>query len=325
MQITKSEVRWNDSLSVTTSKAYLDYISAENGWLANAEGGLFIAYFIKRFPLFRMITFVCDVNSINGQIVGAEEKQEFLESLIRFVKIDMKIDMINQSPAFAIFEFAPRKSVFAPFGSYRIDLHNSEDELWSRIHGKHKNVIRNAIKRGVSVKKGSQYLNVAIDVVSQTLARSNLPPLNRGKIIGLAENIGENIQAYVCYYQEQLQGVAIFVYSRESAFYLWGGSIVSPLTGAINYLHWIAINDFKNEGVRTYDFVGGRLRPEKGSKIEGIQRFKSRFGSDFVTGYLWRYPINYKGRIFRVLYTAYNYLRGRKTNDIIDDERAKKN
>ena len=50
--------------------------------------------------------------------------------------------------------------------------------------------------------------------------------------------------------------------------------------------------EFKKMGVREYDFMGARLNVEKGSKLEGIQRFKSRFGGELKKGYLWKYEIN---------------------------------
>ena len=43
-------------------------------------------------------------------------------------------------------------------------------------------------------------------------------------------------------------------------------------------------------------------KPKKGSKQETIQRFKSRFGSQMVEGYLWKCPI----RPFR--YKLPNYI-----------------
>jgi lipid II:glycine glycyltransferase (peptidoglycan interpeptide bridge formation enzyme) len=48
--------------------------------------------------------------------------------------------------------------------------------------------------------------------------------------------------------------------------------------GSSNLLQWEIIKKLKSLGVREYDFVGGRVEVPKGSKLEGIQRFKQRFG-----------------------------------------------
>ena len=84
----------------------------------------------------------------------------------------------------------------------------------------------------------------------------------------------------------------------------------------------------KERGVLLYDFVGARVNPEPGSKLEGIQRFKSRFGGEMKVGYMWRYvnrPVRYK--IYNLLLNSYmKYVRHDNTfSDIIKEERSKGN
>ena len=84
----------------------------------------------------------------------------------------------------------------------------------------------------------------------------------------------------------------------------------------------------KERGVMKYDFVGARVNPEPGSKLEGIQRFKSRFGGEMKVGYMWRYvnrPIRYK--LYSLLLNMYmKYVRHDNTfSDIIKEERSKGN
>jgi lipid II:glycine glycyltransferase (peptidoglycan interpeptide bridge formation enzyme) len=52
----------------------------------------------------------------------------------------------------------------------------------------------------------------------------------------------------------------------------------------------------RDKGVTRYDFVGARLDVEEGSKYEGIQRFKARFGADLR-----------KGLTFRVVFSPFKY------------------
>ena len=87
----------------------------------------------------------------------------------------------------------------------------------------------------------------------------------------------------------------------------------------MNLLHWEAIKYFKEKGIKRYDFVGARISPEKGSKLEGIQRFKSRFGPTLKRGYLWKKNIN------PLKTNLYNFLVLIKTlnckGDVVDQER----
>ena len=60
-------------------------------------------------------------------------------------------------------------------------------------------------------------------------------------------------------------------FSNHSAYYVYGGSVPEPTRGAMNLLHWEAIQIFRELGVKRYDFVGVRIDPEKGSKQEGLK------------------------------------------------------
>ena len=97
-----------------------------------------------------------------------------------------------------------------------------------------------------------------------------------------------------------------------------GGSIPKPQAGSTNLLQWEAIRLFRRLGVRQYDFVGARTDPKKGSKIEGIMRFKRRFGGQLIQGYMWKYPF----RPFK--YYLYSLAaRVRSGGDYVDQERHK--
>ena len=69
---------------------------------------------------------------------------------------------------------------------------------------------------------------------------------------------------------------------------MYGGSVEKPYSGSLNLLQFEAMKFLQSRGVREYDLVGARIKVEQGSKYEGIQRFKSRFGARLVQGYAFR-------------------------------------
>lgn len=83
--------------------------------------------------------------------------------------------------------------------------------------------------------------------------------------------------------------------------------------------------DLKKEGVKKYDFMGARINVEIGSKLEGIQRFKSRFGGELKRGFLWKYI--YKPYKVKMIYAIQNLrykLRGQNyLGDAIDQESSR--
>jgi hypothetical protein len=319
MQIRRlSGIQWNDSLSICASEGYLSSYSDDYGWLSDQDSNLFIPFRVRERLSFRELVFECDVDSfIESSPVSVEEKREFLKDAVRYAREVMKIDNIAQPPSHAVFQVAPVNSISVPFGSYRIDLSQSSDDMWNNVHSKHKNVIRKSEKSGVVVKSGIEHLDVAAELVSETLKRSGLKSHYAER---LSKKLSDHIAAYICEHDGKLQGSAIFLFSKKGALYMWGGSIDSPFTGAVNFLHWNAIRDFKNMGVKCYDFVGARINPVPGSKTEGLQRFKSRFGASLYQGYLWKYPMSWKCGCYSILRKYYLRMNGRSADDVIDQE-----
>ena len=72
------------------------------------------------------------------------------------------------------------------------------------------------------------------------------------------------------------------------------------------------------------------LAPESirtpGSKLEGIQRFKERFGGELKKGFIWKYPVNgLKYFLFQIFTRVFYLIKFQKyEGDIIEQERKRK-
>ena len=222
----------------------------------------------------------------------------------------------------------PEKAEYCKFGSYIIELDKSEDDIFAGFHTKHRNVVRKAEKDGLTVDFGHQYADVCYEQIKDTYERQQRVAYSKEHFEKL-KLLGENVDFWVVKNGDEIQGCAVLLWSKGfSSYYLHGGSCAHPHGGALNLLHWEAIKKMKQRGVLKYDFVGARVNPEPGSKLEGIQRFKSRFGGEMKVGYMWRYvnrPIRYK--LYSLLLNMYmKYVRHDNTfSDIIKEERSKGN
>jgi len=108
----------------------------------------------------------------------------------------------------------------------------------------------------------------------------------------------------LAYYDNDLICGAFYIYDSKKerirlnysfSKYLFGKEY-SHISSFLNkYLHWYAIQKFKNEGFKLYDFGGINLN--KNSKTYGITKFKLSFGGDIVKEY--DYLIHKKGCILR--------------------------
>lgn len=318
MEIKYIKFNWNENFSIAASEKYLKSVSSEYGWIGGfIQGELKFAlpFIIKKRLFFRFLQFQTNTIYLDNSLNIKEEKI-FLNKVIEFLQ-DKNIDFIKQSPKVGVFNICPDDSICAPFGSYILDLRQTEDKLWAGIHKKHRNIIRRAVNGGVKIVMGKEYIDAAFQLERQTMMRVGIN-FQREEITQLQDFLNRNLAIFVAMFQDKPQGCAIMPFSQSTAYYFYGGLTPNAFPGSLNLLHWEAIKYFKSINVCYYDFVGARINPKK--ELEGIQRFKSRFGGELKKGYLWKYSLKkWKYSLYRPLF----YLKNRRKGDIIDEEKNK--
>jgi lipid II:glycine glycyltransferase (peptidoglycan interpeptide bridge formation enzyme) len=320
MHVKQVEIDWNPSLSIYASESFLKAVGDEYGWIGGTDdsGKLLcvLPYTIIRKAIFRMVRFRVETIPL-GEELDIRVEKSFLNSAIQFFR-STDADMIIPATTNTIFRTYPDGAIVAPYGTYIIDLSQPEEILWSNFSSSHRRKVRLAKKKGVKIRSGLEYFDTAYELIRDTLKRSALPFMGYDAFKRMLSGLGKNVKIFVSDYQGVVQGCAVISFSNHSAYYVYGGSIPEPITGANNLLHWEAILQFCGLGVRRYDFVGVRIRPEKGSKQEGLTMFKQRFGGQLVQGYMWKYSLH--PMKFAVYSLAVRLLRG---GDIVDQERHK--
>jgi aminoglycoside 3-N-acetyltransferase len=229
-----------------------------------------------------------------GQRLSASEEGNFLNDFVEFIHKNNLAQRITQPENFAIFKSAPNGSIYAPFGTYFLNLADkTEKELFDGLHVKNRNVIRNAEKNNVQLRYGVEVLNDFYTLYKETMERSNMYCQEFSYFADFYESMPDNIVCAVAYFNEMPQGGIFIPFTDFGAFYLYGASAQSKtVNGSMNYLHWSTIKLLKAKGVKRYDFVGARLSDVSGTKLEGIQQFKERFGAELEEGFLWKMNLN---------------------------------
>lgn len=262
-----------------------------------------------------------------GEILSPGEENEFNEALIKLISRNSLADRIVQPANHCLFLSVPAGSVSCGFGTYRLPLQGrDEDELFAALHSKHRNVIRNAIRSNVTVKFGPDQLETFYQLYSQTMQRNSMYLDPIGFFREYLRHLRDNVICGVSYAGDVPQGALLVPVNKYAAWYVYGASADNvEVTGAVNLLHWELIKKLAGMGVMQYDFVGARLSDVTGSRLEGIQKFKSRFGSQLHKGYLWKLDINSaKCRAFDSLVRLKARFSGsRPPLDIIDQEHMK--
>jgi len=316
----ENSLNCSDEYPIFLSENYLKTESKEYGWITCIIDNKIIAilpYYVYTRYIFRLLRFTTETYFTDNQLRDKYE-QDFLNNLVKKVE-ELNIDIIIQPTTNVVFNKYPNNSIYAPFATYKINLTLSQDELWNNLHSKHRNVIRNAEKKGIKVYENDYNIDEIYNLIKSTFVRSSMSFMSLEKFIGQIKNLGKNIKIFVAKTEDgTIQGCAIIPFNHYSGYYLHGGSIKRPLTGAMNFLQWKIILSLKKENILRYDFVGARVNVKKGTKLEGIQKFKERFGANMHIGYMWKYPIKpWKYKLFNIIYKLLKKSEG----DIIDQER----
>lgn len=314
------QIDWNPDLPIFASEQFLKAVSDEFGWLGGFDysGNLkcFLPYTIIKKSIVKLVRFRVETIPLQESF-GTDEEKDFLNEIIKYFK-QIKAHVIIPATTNTIFRTYPDGAIAAPYGTYKINLSQSEESIWREMSSSHRRKIRLAEKNNIIIKNGFEFAEDVYRLIKDTFKRSNLGFMKIKDFKKYLNALGQNVLISIAEYRGQIQAGIVVPFSNYSAYYVYGGSIPSPVTGATNLLHWEAIKYFKNKGVKYYDFVGVRIEPEKGSKQDGLRQFKERFGGKLHMGYMWKYNLNYP--IYLIYSAAVKILRG---GDIVDNEKHK--
>jgi peptidoglycan biosynthesis/recognition FemAB-like protein len=314
------DIDWHSGLSIYASEQFLKTAGAEYGWLGGMDHlgrrRCILPYTVVKRATVRMVRFRVQTISLD-EMLGLQEEKVFLNSAVEYFR-SIGADLIIPATTNAIFRTYPDNAMAAPYGTYVIDLRQSEEVLWKNVHSKHRNVIRNAHKKGVRILSGMEFAKTVYRLIQETFKRSSLPFMSYNTFERMVLGLGENVKLFVADWKGFVQGCAVIPFSQQGAYYSYGGTVSEPLSGATNLLQWEAIRYFRSLGVKCYDFCGVRINPKKGSKAAGLMMYKQRFGPQLLQGYMWKYHLNpLKSAIYSL---GIRMLRG---GDIVDRERHK--
>lgn len=310
----------NNTFNVTNILASWEYLSTKSdicGYFF--DDNFVLPFFIDRHLIFKRLIFTTSlINLKDGLSIDMET--DFLNSVSAICKEKKICDVIYKPQSNVFFNTYPDNSDYIPWGTYETDITKSYESLLMSFDGKHRNVIRKAIKDGV-ITYATMDVDLVYTNIRETLERQNsihYPSLDYLK--KLKKLLPHNILFYCASYKNNLQGTAIIIFDNKTAYYMYGGSIQCPHIGSINLLQYNVMIELSKLGVERYDFVGARIPVVPGSKYEGIQRFKSRFGSTLKRGFVFRVVVNpNKYKLFIFLVKLFSRIRGSVFKEPIDE------
>jgi len=306
MTLTKNESDFDFNLPILGQEKYLKTKSGDFGWFYNDK--CVIAFFIDKKAIFTRMVF--STNVVSNCKITKEIEKDFLDNLILYVKKFNLCDFIYKAQSNAIFSVCPSNVDCVPWGTYEVPLDGDADYLFNSFNQKCRNVIRKAVKSHVVINKTDEITSVYENIKSTLLRQKSIhfPSL---EYLNNLSQMNDNVVFFCSIKDDLMQGSLVLLYDDYKGYAMYAGSIQKPVTGSIDLLHYEAMKFLQTKNIKKYDFVGTRLNIQKGSKQEGIDRFKRKFNPKLEKGYAFRVIIRpFKYFLFLVMSNIYFRLKG---------------
>lgn len=173
------------------------------------------------------------------------------------------------------------------FGTYVVDLAPEPEALRAGLHKKHRYQLTKAEKAGVEIRTDID-ADAFVALMEETYERggkslSYTPRYLRRVVAAAASLPCLTVGAWA---QERWQAVLLIPYDRRRGYFLHGASAASPVMGASVLAHVAAMERLRELGVAAYD-LGGARAATVDPRLQGIFRFKKRFGGVFEPCWRW--------------------------------------
>ncbi len=321
MNVQPIQFDWSPQFSIFAKESFLSSVSDVYGWLGGfSESGelkCVLPYTLIRKGIFLLARFRVETIVLALDFSISEEK-DFLNGVVRYLR-SRGADAIIPATTNTLFRTYPEDAVPAPYGSYVIDLLQSEDTLWKNIDRITRQNIKSAMKSGVIIREARPNdVEIAYRLIKETFRRSRLPFMDQSAFMKMLSGLGEYGRLLIADHEGVVQSACVLAYSDYCAYAIYAGNLVNQRDGSNKLLYWDAMRRFKELGTRCYDFVGARIDPERGSKQEALSLFKKRFGAVLKQGFMWKCSLRpFKYQLYEIA------ARLRSGGDIVDIEKHK--
>jgi len=313
VEIIRETLSLDRELPVFAKEAYLKTKSDDYGWFKSE--GFLLPFTIEKKLIFKRLIFTTETLYLSDTL-SIEEEKAFLNEVVTFCKVQGICDFIYKAQANALFRTYPDGSECVAWATYESALETTLDDLFTQFRSKDRNTIRKAIKSGVTVHQTHDIKRVYKNIKETFQRQTSLLYPSLAYLETLHHNLPNHSLFLVAEHENNIQGTAVIVFDKARAYYFYGGSSPRPMNGSLNLLHYKILEFCYEKGIAHYDLMGARTCVEKGSKLEAIQKFKSRFGMNLKKGYAFRVVINpIKFRLFSIMVRGYFKL---KKSDYLD-------
>ena len=290
IELFQNEFLIDIDLPFFANKKYLSSKSENYGWFVSEK--FILSFLIYKKSIFKRLVFTTE--AIERSTSTIQEEKEFLNEVIKYIKVNKICDFIHKPQPSAVFRTYPDNCDTFRWGTFKIDIEPNLENMTKKLNSSQRNYVRSAIKDDVQIIKTDNFDKI-YTFCNETLSRQKIPLLiSRDEFQKQYDSFyPENMVMFKALYQNELQGSLVVFFDKNLAFAEYAGSSLKPKNGSLKLLHLTAMQYLAKEyGVVSYDFIGAIPDIKEDCKEAGIQKFKKEFGAELKEGYQFTLVIN---------------------------------
>lgn len=261
--------------------------------ICDAEEKIFIPLKVSKRQIFYVGVFTHAPVAISGSI-SIDEERDFVNAATALSASQFKCIRIEPGSTISVFQSYPDGAKAVELGLFSVTLDKTSDEIFAAFNSTYRNEIRNAEKAGIEVKYGKAELGAFYECYADTHKRQGAAYEPLQFFEGVFDALGEEKVMCATAYVNGVADAAVFlIYTNYAGYYMYAGSAAkTQLKGSTKKILWDCIGRMKQQGTRQFILGGARHKNVAGTKFEGIQNFKRRFGAQVTDGYIWKIDLN---------------------------------
>ncbi len=252
----------------------------------------------------------------NGSLLTEEAEKIFLENFKSFCRKEKICDFIIPPMHYSLFNTLPDNSYYTDLGIIVVDLQKSEEELFKALSSNYRNEIRKAQAENLQVQFDNSQFSPFYSLYKSTHQKQGVYFDTQTELKNLIGNLGEkNCGIAIVKKDNEIYGASLILFNADEGYYFQSGAMDDcPHPGANKLLQLEIMKWLKQQGIKRYVMGGYRLGNVGGTKYDGIQKFKMRFGAEVKKGFHFYTEITWRYRVYKNILKWYLKLRGIKQN-----------
>ena len=177
-------------------------------------------------------------------------------------------------------------AILQPFAVYRINVDKNDDELMASYHSKARYSVRSSVKSGAVCRVGTRDdIPCFCNLLADTAKRDGFTARGEDYFYEMYDALGEDsVKLFIVEYNGMAIAGSVLIKCASKTWHMYAGSSDEYKETLPNFLmQWEMMRWSRDNGCPLYDMRGIAGEGDKLTPIEGLVRFKKRFGGELVS------------------------------------------